>query len=467
MYKHTFDPNILRSYDIRGIFEKTLNSNDAWMLGYFFGLTIKQDNPLKLHPLIVVGMDGRLSSPILEKSLNDGLKKSGCEVYRIGMGPTPMLYFSSQYFNADGAIQVTGSHNPKDHNGFKIVANQKSFFGKDIIKLGKFAQEGSDNIHSGSSKKVTINEEYIKKIIDPLKKHNKLLSNKTIVWDCGNGAVGPSINAITKQLLGNHIVLFSEVDGNFPNHHPDPTDPSTLKLLSSKMLEVNADLGIGFDGDGDRLGIIDKQGRPVPGDLLTAFLSNAIVKNKDKTIILDIKSSQVAYNKIIENGFKVEIWKTGHSHIKKRMKEINSPLAGEMSGHIFFAEDYYGYDDALYASIKLLELVTKNHNLEDFISALPITFPSPEIKVTCSDNIKFNIVEKILKQTLVDYSSNDVIELDGVRVNNKCGWWLIRASNTEAVLVIRVEGTSEENKKKLLIEVQKRLKNVGLTWELP
>jgi phosphomannomutase len=233
------------------------------------------------------------------------------------------------------------------------------------------------------------------------------------------------------------------------------------------MLEVNADLGIGFDGDGDRLGIIDKQGRPVPGDLLTAFLSNAIVKNKDKTIILDIKSSQVAYNKIIENGFKVEIWKTGHSHIKKRMKEINSPLAGEMSGHIFFAEDYYGYDDALYASIKLLELVTKNHNLEDFISALPITFPSPEIKVTCSDNIKFNIVEKILKQTLVDYSSNDVIELDGVRVNNKCGWWLIRASNTEAVLVIRVEGTSEENKKMLLIEVQKRLKNAGLTWELP
>ena len=165
MYKHTFDPNILRSYDIRGIFEKTLNSNDAWMLGYFFGLTIKQNNPLKLNPLIVIGMDGRISSPILEQNLNEGLKKSGCKVYRIGMGPTPMLYFSSQYFNADGAIQVTGSHNPKDHNGFKIVANQKSFFGDDILKLGKFAQEGNDTVYSGSSKKVTIDEEYIKKII--------------------------------------------------------------------------------------------------------------------------------------------------------------------------------------------------------------------------------------------------------------------------------------------------------------
>ena len=256
------------------------------------------------------------------------------------------------------------------------------------------------------------------------------------------------------------------MDGNFPNHHPDPTDPSTLKLLSEKMKEVNANLGIGFDGDGDRLGILDKKCRPIPGDLLTAFLSKSLVKDINKTVILDIKSSQVAYDQIIKNGFKVEIWKTGHSHIKKRMKEINSPLAGEMSGHIFFAEGYLGYDDALFASIKLLELITNGYQLENFISDLPVTFPSPEIKVSCPDSIKFDVVQKILSKTLEDYLPDSIIKLDGVRAQNKNGWWLIRASNTEEKLVIRVEGTSEKSKVLLLTEVQARLKDVGLTWEI-
>ena len=466
MYKHIFDPSILRSYDIRGIFEETLNPLDAWMLGFFFGTNIRQNKTNKKNPLIIIGMDGRLSSPVLEDNLNKGLQKAGCDVYRIGIGPTPMLYFASQYFSADGAIQVTGSHNPKNHNGFKIVSNQNSFFGNDILKLGQLAQEGVDKTFNGSSKQVKVNHEYVKKIIKPILQNKERLSGKTIVWDCGNGAAGPTINEIVKKLPGNHIVLFSEVDGNFPNHHPDPTDPSTLKLLSKKMKEVNADLGIGFDGDGDRLGILDKQYRPIPGDLLTAFLSKSLIKNSKKTIILDIKSSQVACDQIIKNGFKVEIWKTGHSHIKKRMKEISSPLAGEMSGHIFFSEDYFGYDDALFASIKLLELITQGHQLEKFISDLPITFPSPEIKVNCSDSIKFNVVQKILKKTLEDYLPDSIIQLDGVRAKNENGWWLIRASNTEAKLVIRVEGKSENSKNLLLTEVQVRLKEAGLTWEI-
>ena len=266
---------------------------------------------------------------------------------------------------------------------------------------------------------------------------------------------------------GNHIVLFSEVDGNFPNHHPDPTDASTLKLLLSKMKEVKADLGIGFDGDGDRLGVIDKQGRPIAGDLLTAFLSKSLnIKNeKNKTVILDIKSSHIAFNKILENGFNAEIWKTGHSQIKKRMKEINAPLAGEMSGHIFFADNYYGYDDALYASIRLLKLLASGYNLEEFISSLPLTFASPEIKVNCSDKIKFDLIARVSKQTLKDYLPSDVITLDGIRVQNKYGWWLIRASNTEAAIVVRFEGNSQKSKDLLLLEVQKRLKEEGLTWE--
>ncbi len=467
MYNHIFNSTILRSYDIRGIFGETLDKKDAFMLGFFYGITVKKHTVSKPNPLIIIGMDGRLSSPILEENLNAGLEKSGCTIYRIGLSPTPMLYFASHYYKADGAIQVTGSHNPKEYNGFKIVLNQSSFFGEDIKKLGVFAKEGHSQTYKGFSKKVSINDKYIEKIIEPIKDIDEKLVNKTIVWDCGNGAAGPSVEMITKKISGNHIVLYSEVDGNFPNHHPDPTDVSTLKILSRKMKEVNADIGIGFDGDGDRIGVIDKKGRPVAGDLLTAFLCNSLkVKNKkNHTVILDIKSSQLAYNKIISFGFNAEIGKTGHSNIKKRIKEIKSPLAGEMSGHIFFADNYYGYDDALYASIRLVSLMASNNNLDEFISSLPKTYVSPEIKIYCSDKIKFDLINNISRKVLKDYNSQNVITLDGVRAKNEFGWWLIRASNTEEAIIVRCEGQSQEDQDSLLKEIKWRLKNEGLTWE--
>ena len=467
MLQHIFDPTILRSYDIRGIYEKTLNKEDAFMLGFFYGITVKKKLPTKANPLIVIGMDGRLSSPVLEENLNAGLEKSGCEVYRIGLSPTPMLYFASHFFKADGAIQITGSHNPKDYNGFKIVLDQNSFFGEDIQKLGKLAKKGYSQTYLGFSKSVSINDQYIEKIIEPLKGIDKNLANKTIVWDCGNGASGPSVEKLTKRISGNHIVLFSEVDGNFPNHHPDPTDESTLKILSDKMKEVNADIGIGFDGDGDRIGVIDKKGRPIAGDLLTAFLSNSLEINdkENQTVILDIKSSYVAYDKIISFGLNAEIGKTGHSNIKKRIKEINSPLAGEMSGHIFFADKYYGYDDALYTSIRIISLMANDNNLDDFISTLPKTYVSPEIKLYCSDKIKFQLINRLIDKVLKDYNPENVITLDGVRAKNEMGWWLIRASNTEEAIVVRFEGKSEKGQGKLLMEVKERLKNEGLTWE--
>ena len=467
MLQHIFDPTILRSYDIRGVYEKTLNKEDAFMLGFFYGITVKKKIPTKENPLIVIGMDGRLSSPILEENLNAGLEKSGCEVYRIGLGPTPMLYFASHFFKADGAIQITGSHNPKDYNGFKIVLDQNSFFGEDIQKLGKLAKKGYSQTYLGFSKSVSINDQYIEKIIEPIKGIDKNLANKTIVWDCGNGASGPSVKNIIKRISGNHIVLFSEVDGNFPNHHPDPTDESTLKILSDKMKEVNADIGIGFDGDGDRIGVIDKKGRPIAGDLLTAFLSNSLeIKDKEnQTVILDIKSSYVAYDKIISFGLNAEIGKTGHSNIKKRIKEINSPLAGEMSGHIFFADKYYGYDDALYTSIRIISLMANDNNLDDFISTLPKTYVSPEIKLYCSDKIKFQLINRLVDKVLKDYNPENVITLDGVRAKNEMGWWLIRASNTEEAIIVRFEGKSQKDQDKLLMEVKERLKNEGLTWE--
>ena len=465
MYKHQFDQTILRSYDIRGVFEKTLNMKDAFMLGFFFGVTAKDQNQSKENPLIIIGMDGRLSSPILEENLSRGLEEAGCEVYRIGLGPTPMLYFASHYFNADGAIQITGSHNPKNYNGFKIVLNQKPFFGQDIQNLGLLAQKGFACEKKGSSKKVNINEKYIEKLIEPLKKLSKSLDNKTLVWDCGNGACGPSIESITRKLPGNHIILYSDVDGNFPNHHPDPTDVSTLETLSQKMKEANADLGIAFDGDGDRIGVMDKNGLPVPGDLLTAFLAKSVKDRVNKTVILDIKSSNVAYEKIMSLGFNAEIGKTGHSNIKKRIKEINAPLAGEMSGHIFFADNYFGFDDAIYASIRLIELLANDISLHEFISSLPVTHPSREIKVYCPDNVKFKTMENISNEVLKNYNSKDIITIDGIRAKNKFGWWLIRASNTEEALVVRFEGNSAEDKNELFNEVKYLLNNEGLTLE--
>jgi phosphomannomutase len=466
MYEHEFDKTILRSYDIRGVFQKTLNVEDAFMLGIFFGITVKNQNKDKENPLIIIGMDGRISSPILEENLNAGLEKAGCKVYRIGLGPTPMLYFASHYYNADGAIQVTGSHNPKDYNGFKIVLNQNSFFGEDIQNLGVLARKGSAiNSVKGFSKKVNINDNYAEKVIEPLKNKNNLLKDKIIVWDCGNGASGPCIEKITKIIPGKHIVLYSDVDGNFPNHHPDPTDVSTLEILSDKMKEVNADIGIAFDGDGDRIGVMDKYRRPVAGDLLTAFLATSIKEKENKTVILDIKSSYVAYEKIISLGLKSEIGKTGHSNIKKRIKEINSPLAGEMSGHIFFADSYFGFDDAIYASTRLIELLANDITLDEFISSLPVTYASPEIKVHCSDKIKFGTIENISNEVLKKYNTDDVITIDGVRVKNRFGWWLIRASNTEEALVVRFEGQSMENKNKLFNEVKQLLNNQGLTLE--
>jgi phosphomannomutase len=467
MYKHTFDNTILRSYDIRGIYGKTLTDKDAFMIGFFFGITVRKKNPEKKHPLIIIGRDGRLSSPSLYEKLNEGLENSGCEIYKIGLGPTPMLYFANYYFKADGAIQVTGSHNPKYYNGFKIVLNQDSFFGEDIQKLGDFASKGYSNTYYGFSKSVEINSKYIDEITKPLKINDSELYKKTIVWDCGNGASGPLVEMLTTKIPGKHVVLYSKVDGNFPNHHPDPTNKSTLKILVKKMKEVDAELGIAFDGDGDRIGVVDKQGRPIPGDLLTAFLANSITTNdkENQTIILDIKSSYIAYENIISLGFKAEIGKTGHSNIKKRLKEIKSPLAGEMSGHIFFGDTYFGYDDALYAAIRLLTLTANNIELDKFLSTLPKTFVSPEIKVFCSDKIKFLTIDNISKNVFEKYNSNDVITLDGLRVKNNHGWWLIRASNTEEALVVRFEGKSEKDKKELSLEVKNLLKNEGLTLD--
>ena len=311
---------IFRENDIRGTYPEEIN--ELVMKDIAIGIAKKCKS--EGVDSIAVARDGRLSGEPLLTNFCEAILNCGIDVNCIGLATSPMLYFAAKKEKSKSGIMITGSHNPKDYNGFKIVLNQNSFFGEDIQKLGKFAKEGYSQTYLGLSKSVSINDQYIEKIIEPIKGIDKKLANKTIVWDCGNGASGPSVEMLTKRISGNHIVLFSEVDGNFPNHHPDPTDESTLKILSDKMKEVNADIGIGFDGDGDRIGVIDKKGRPIAGDLLTAFLSNSLeIKDKEnQTVILDIKSSYVAYDKIISFGLNAEIGKTGHSNIKKRIKNF-------------------------------------------------------------------------------------------------------------------------------------------------
>ncbi len=461
-FKHKFSDNILRSYDIRGVVGDNLNDLDAFMLGYFFGLTVKNKINHSTKIKVVVSRDGRLSSKKLENKLISGLLNSGAHVISIGLNPTPTLYFANYFFSCDAAIQITGSHNPKTYNGFKMILLNKSFFGKDIIQLDKLAQIGSNKKKSGLLEKKNVENIYIKRVLEPLKSaHNNTLSKMCIVWDCGNGATGKILNKLIKKLPGNHHLLFEKIDGNFPNHAPDPTKIENLKPLIKKMKKINADLGIAFDGDGDRISVVDRQGLMLPGDLLTAFLALSI-EQKNQLIILDVKSSLTAKKHIEKSGFKVEIWKTGHSHIKSRMLEKKSPLAGEMSGHIFFSDKYYGYDDAIYTSIRLLELINRGYSLKKFLSNVKNSFFTPEIKCECSDDKKFQIISNIILKLKKHYNETQLLLIDGIRVTNNHGWYLIRASNTENAIIVRAEGKTKKDKVLLLNEVKSILKSESI-----
>ncbi len=452
-YNHIFNKSILRAYDIRGIYEENLNEKDAFMIGYFFGLCVRDRLNENTNPRIAVSRDGRLSSKSLAKNLIAGLKKSGMEIIDIGLNATPVLYFSNFHFSCDAAIQVTGSHNPKNYNGFKFVMFNKSFYGNDILKLATFAKQGSEKNFLGHVIKKNIQDVYINYITKSLNENSfKYLKNKHIVWDCGNGATGNLIQSLIKNIPGKHTILFSEIDGNFPNHHPDPTNLKNLTQLIKEVINQEAEIGIAFDGDGDRIGIVDKYGKLVPGDLLTAFLTLSLEK-KGANIILDIKSSLLAKKLIEKNGFKVDFWRTGHSNIKSRIKEIKSPLAGEMSGHIFFADKYLGYDDAIYTSLRILELLNNGYKIEEFLDQADKSFCTPEIKIMCSEEKKFLVINKISKKLQKKYDNDDILLIDGIRVNNDLGWYLLRASNTENAIICRAEGFTEINKKKLISEL--------------
>jgi phosphomannomutase len=454
---HRFDPTSLREYDIRGIVGEALGPDDARAIGRGFGTLLRRAGGHR----VAVGRDGRVSSLELEAALVEGLTASGCDVVRIGLGPTPMLYYAEAVLEVDGGIQITGSHNPGNYNGFKMVLQHLPFFGEDIQTLGRMAAEGDwESVEPGDEGTVSdydILDAYVDRLMA-----GYAGGAYRVGWDTGNGAAGPVVEKLVKLLPGEHHTIFTEVDGNFPNHHPDPTEEKNLADLKRLVAEKNLDFGLAFDGDGDRLGAIDGQGRVVWGDQLLSILAEPVLRElPGATIIADVKASQALYDRVAELGGTPLMWKTGHSLIKTKMKETGAPLAGEMSGHIFFAHNYYGFDDAQYAAVRLIQAVhVIGKSLTQIKDEMPAMINTPEMRFQVSDTRKFAVIDEVLDR--LEAEGADVNRTDGARVNTPDGWWLLRASNTQDVLVARAEAKSQEGLDRLMAMIDAQLAASGL-----
>jgi len=451
---------ILRSYDIRGTVPNQLSAAVVKQLGRAFGTRVVRAGGQRVS----VGRDGRLSSPMLEEALVEGLAACGLTVERIGLGPTPMLYYADAVNRTDGAIMLTGSHNPADYNGMKIVLGGKPFYGDDIQDLRRIIVENDyAPAATGAIHTVSVTEDYIDRLAAELQDMRPL----NVVWDCGNGAAGEVVQCLTNRLPGRHTVLFGEIDGRFPNHHPDPTEPHNLVDLQRAVAAQQADLGIAFDGDGDRIGVVDARNRIAWGDqILLLFAREVLAQQPGAPIIADVKASQVLFDGVAAAGGIPVMYRTGHSLIKSKMKEIGAPLAGEMSGHIFFADRYYGFDDALYAAVRLLRLVSEGAPgwLAEQIDALPKVWNTPELRIDCADDRKFVVVDMLkdhLRAKGVSFN-----ETDGVRADTAAGWWLLRASNTQPILVARCEAQSEAGLKAVGRDLQNWLSVFGINFRM-
>ena len=445
---HTFHASILREYDVRGIVGDTLTEADAYALGRSYGSLAREEGAKR----IAVGRDGRTHSGLLQAALVRGLTESGLDAVLIGMGPSPMLYFATYHLDVDGGVQVTGSDNPADYNGFKMLLKGRSVFGQEIQALGARAALADWTDGHGDVEEVDVSDAYLERLVQDF-------SGNTfhIGWDAGNGAAGPILDRLVERLPGQHHVIFSEVDGNFPNHHPDPTVEANLADLKRLVADKQLDFGIAFDGDGDRIGAVDGKGRVIWGDQLLMILAEAVLREEPgSTIIADVKASQLLFDRIAELGGKPLMWKTGHSLIKSKMKETAAPLAGEMSGHIFFKHRWYGFDDALYAAIRLIEAVSASgKSLTAIMDAMPATTATPELRFPVDEVRKFAIVEEVRDRLNAEGAKVDAT--DGVRVSTGDGWWLLRASNTQDVLVARAEAQDDAGLNRLVQQIDDQL----------
>ena len=452
---HTFNPTILREYDIRGIVGDTLTEADAYALGRGFAALATEAGVTQ----IAVGRDGRTHSLMMEEALVRGLAEGGIDVLRIGMGPSPMLYFATHLLDVGGGIQVTGSHNPADYNGFKMLLSGGSVFGEAIQALGHRCSAGEWSEGEGSIGKpaIDVQRAYVDRLVEDID-----AKPLRIGWDAGNGAAGPVLEQLVKRLPGEHFTIFTEIDGSFPNHHPDPTVEANLADLKRLVAEHQLDFGIAFDGDGDRIGAVDGKGRVIWGDQLLMILAEAVLKEQPgATIIADVKASQTLFDRVAELGGKPLMWKTGHSLIKSKMKETGAPLAGEMSGHIFFKHRWYGFDDALYAAVRLIEAVSHSgRSLTEIMDDMPQTAATPEMRFQVDEPRKFAIVDEVRDRLASAGAKVDAT--DGVRVSTPDGWWLLRASNTQDVLVARAEASDEAGVERLVAQIDDQLAKSGV-----
>ncbi|MBM3733237.1 MAG: phosphomannomutase/phosphoglucomutase [Acidimicrobiia bacterium] len=443
-------PTLLREYDIRGVVGKTLTAEDARAIGLAFGSILARDG----GRTVVVGYDGRIESPDLERALVQGLTATGMSVTRIGLGPTPMIYFAAHDMASDGSVMVTGSHNPPEYNGFKFSHRGKPFYGADIQNLGRVAAEGAFASGRGETRDRNVLDAYVAR----LARDHRGTRELAVAWDPGNGAAGDALTRLVRKLPGRHTVINATIDGRFPAHHPDPTVEKNLAQLKAAVTGGKCDLGFAFDGDADRIGMVDGRGRVLWGDQILVLLAGEVLKDEPgATIIADVKASQAFFDEIARLGGRPLMWKTGHSLIKAKMQELKAPLAGEMSGHIFFRHRFYGVDDALYAAVRLLSVVASgDKSLAELRDALPAMVNTPEIRFDCAEDRKFRVVEEVQRR-LKTAPGLAVDDVDGVRVTTADGWWLLRASNTQAVLVARCESRNAEGLARLKAALAEQL----------
>ncbi|MCP2604868.1 phosphomannomutase/phosphoglucomutase [Candidatus Aminicenantes bacterium AH-873-B07] len=444
------NPEIFRQYDIRGVADKDLTPKIVEILGKGIGTYLRKRDKKE----IVIGRDARLSSPEFRNALLAGLISTGCKVIDLGLIPTPLLYFSIYYQKKDGGVMITGSHNPPEYNGFKIMCGEETLYGEEIQEIYKIILNEKYVKGEGNYSVYNIIPEYQEYLCKNVQIKRKL----KVVIDAGNGTGGIIAVPIFRKLGFDVEELYCEPDGNFPHHHPDPTIPEFLKDLKEKVEKTSADVGIAFDGDADRLGVIDEKGNTLWGDqLMIIFCRDILPKNRGAAIISEVKASQLLYDEIERLGGRPVMWKTGHSFIKKKIKEEKALLAGEMSGHLFFADRYFGFDDAIYSALRLLEVLSKREKpLSQMLSDLPTTYRTPEIRLYCSDQVKFKIVNEVKKKLSEKYP---IIDIDGVRAIFPNGWGLVRASNTQPVLVLRFEAETKEGLKKIESTVKKEIEN--------
>jgi len=439
-------PNIFREYDIRGVADTELASADVSDLGRALGTLLQRRSGKRIN----LGRDCRLSSPRLHEALLDGLLDSGCQITDVGVVPTPVLYYSAVHLESDGAVMITGSHNPTEYNGFKAVCGSGTIYGDDIQEVRKLMEARDFEKGRGAHRFTDVVTPYVEEISGQFKFERRI----RVVADAGNGTAGPVMRRILERLNCDFTELFFDMDGGFPNHHPDPTVLDNLAALRSAVRAGNVDLGIAFDGDADRVGAVDENGEVIYGDMLLLICAREILTRKrGATFLGEVKCSQVLYDEIKRLGGNPVMYKTGHSLIKAKMKEVHAELAGEMSGHIFFADRYYGYDDALYAACRLMEIVARSRKpISAQLAGLPRMVSTPEIRIDCPDDVKFALVDRVAAHYR---GKRHVIDIDGVRITFEQGWGLLRASNTQPALVMRFEAANE----KLLEEYRQELES--------